>query len=115
MYTVTTLEDYHPGHGPRNAVLRKDSGDIIRPAEPAVTAEHPVPGSLRAVLNVAGPRTIVFAVSGTIELKAPLSVTEPFLTLAGQSAPGGGICLKDYGLNRYARVDKVLWRDFFWN
>ena len=46
-------------------------------------------GSLRhGIQTAAGPRTIVFDVSGTIELKSPMIVDKSFLTLAGQSAPG---------------------------
>lgn len=54
------------------------------------------PGSLRAACTAAGPRIIIFRVSGTIALKSPIVVRQPFLTLAGQTAPGDGICVRDY-------------------
>lgn len=54
------------------------------------------PGSFRAACEAAGPRTVIFRVSGTIALKSDLTVREPFLTIAGQTAPGDGICLRDY-------------------
>jgi pectate lyase len=51
------------------------------------------PGSLRACVEAAGPRTCVFATGGTIVLGSVLSASNPFLTIAGQTAPGGGIQL----------------------
>jgi pectate lyase len=51
-------------------------------------------GSFREAVTAPGPRTVVFAVAGVITLRSPVVVTEPFLTIAGQSAPGDGICLR---------------------
>src|ERR1043165_4106151 len=54
------------------------------------------PGSFRAACGAEGPRIVVFQVGGTIKLKSPLTVRNPFLTIAGQTAPGDGIALRDY-------------------
>ncbi len=56
------------------------------------------PGSFRAAVESRGPRVIVFRVAGYIELKSPVRIRQPFITIAGQSAPGDGICLKNYAL-----------------
>ena len=53
------------------------------------------PGSLRSALEARGPRTIVFDRGGTISLDRPLEINEPFVTIAGQTAPGGGICIRN--------------------
>jgi pectate lyase len=50
-------------------------------------------GSLRACIDAVGPRTCVFRVSGTISLNSTMYVWNPYLTVAGQTAPGGGIQL----------------------
>ena len=67
---VTTLQDYDASKG-----------------------ESPIPGSFRQAVETDGPRMILFRVSGTIFLKTPLKVKAPYLTIAGQTAPGDGICI----------------------
>jgi hypothetical protein len=52
------------------------------------------PGSLRAAVEAEGPRIVVFCVSGIIMLGTPLSISNPFITIAGQTAPGDGICIR---------------------
>ncbi|MDR0940155.1 MAG: hypothetical protein LBN29_12580 [Mediterranea sp.] len=76
LYRVTTLEDYA-----RN--------------------ETPIDGSLRyGVEKSASPRTIVFDVSGIIELKRALFLADhPNVSIIGQTAPGDGITLKNYNFS----------------
>jgi pectate lyase len=51
------------------------------------------PGTLRACIEADGPRVCVFRVAGVIRLERPALINKPFLTIAGQTAPGGGITL----------------------
>ena len=69
-------------------------------------------GSLRyGIENATGPRTIVFDVSGVIQLQSRLVCNKPNITIAGQTAPGIGIMLRDYefgansddGITRFMR------------
>jgi len=69
-------------------------------------------GSFRAAVEAKGARTVVFRISGTINLKSDLSIKNPNITIAGQTAPGDGITLRgrpllidaDEVIIRYIRV-----------
>ena len=56
------------------------------------------PGSLRAACETEGPRIVVFKISGTITLEKALRISKPYITIAGQTAPGDGICIKKHPL-----------------
>ena len=87
VYHVTTLED---------------NGDD----------SDPIPGSFRyGVKKVSGPRTIVFDVAGEIYLKQRIMVSDKYVTVAGQTAPGNGIMFRgapigyaDDGITRFVRM-----------
>ena len=57
------------------------------------------PGSLRAAAAEKGPRIVVFRVAGTIKLERDIDINDPDITIAGQSAPGDGICIANGSLN----------------
>lgn len=52
------------------------------------------PGTLREAAEADGPRIVVFGVAGQIHLKTPLDISHPFITIAGQTAPGDGVCVR---------------------
>lgn len=68
------------------------------------------PGSLREAVEAKGPRTVVFDVSGLISLKSKLVFKKEneFLTIAGQTAPGKGICIRNYTFGGLGARDTII-------
>jgi hypothetical protein len=68
------------------------------------------PGSLRAAVEAEGPRTVVFEVGGLITLESKLVIrkTNSHLTIAGQTAPGKGICIRKYNLGMLGASNVIL-------
>lgn len=56
-------------------------------------------GSFRAACQTAGPRIVCFEVSGVIALNSKIVITDPYLTIAGQTAPSPGIVLRNFGIS----------------
>ena len=66
------------------------------------------PGSFRAAVDAEGPRTIVFRVSGLIKLRSPCAVQNPYCTIAGETAPGDGICFANFSGGAYSTHDIII-------
>ncbi len=57
------------------------------------------PGTFREACETGGARIIVFNVAGVIHLKTPIYIRAPYVTIAGQTAPGDGICITGRTVN----------------
>lgn len=66
------------------------------------------PGSYRAAIAASGPRTVVFRVSGLIRLQSPCIIGNGYLTIAGQTAPGDGICIANWRAGMSGPNDVIM-------
>ena len=94
---VISAERAFPGaEGFGSATKGGRGGQILRVSN----LDDSGPGSLRAAIETAGPRIVVFETAGIIDLHNELAITDPYITIAGQSAPPPGITLR----NRRLRI-----------
>jgi pectate lyase len=90
------------GFGVETAAGR--GGRVIK----VVNLEADGPGSFREALSSKGPRIVVFEVGGVIDIdRVPLEITEPCITVAGQTAPSPGITVIREGM-RIAAHDVLI-------
>jgi len=64
-------------------------------------------GSLREALEASGARIVVFTTDGTITLTSNINVSDPYISIYGQTAPGDGICVRD-GTVRFTTHDIII-------
>ena len=73
------------------------------------SGDTPIPGTLRyAIEQATGPRTIVFNVAGIITLGSRLTLAAPYVTVAGQTAPGKGLCTRSWALGLSGAKDAIV-------
>ena len=90
------------GHGRFTTGGRGGSVVRVTNLEDNAVGEPVINGSLRWALQQASPKTIIFDVSGTIQLKQAMKTEKKDdITIAGQTAPGNGICIagNSFGIN----------------
>ena len=85
-----TLKAFPGAEGFGTNTVHGRGGEVI----PVTNLNDSGAGSLRAALEASGPRIVVFRVSGIIELNDQIRIDDPYVYLAGQSAPGDGITIK---------------------
>lgn len=86
------------GVGPTPKIIRVTTLADTGAALSGPAGDGTYSGEFRAALTTAGPRFVIFDISGTITLLTPLVITQPYITIAGQTAPNPGIQIKGYGI-----------------
>lgn len=104
---ITEAKAFPTAEGYGSKVTGGRGGDVY-----VVTtlADTDLKGSLRYAVESSGARTIVFQVGGYIDLKKELQISSGNITIAGQTAPGSGICLRGNNLRINEGVNNVIIR-----
>lgn len=86
----TRLKAFPGAHGFGRYAAGGRGGRVV----PVTNLSDGGPGSLRTALETSQPRVVVFRVAGTIEVESTLEIEDPYITVAGQTAPGDGVTIK---------------------
>ncbi len=109
--TVTTLEDYSATETPIEGSLRWALNQYVRTeqADRVLKDIHGADSVVKQTITVYEPLTIVFNVAGNIELKEDLKVKRDYLTIAGQTAPGDGVCITGHCMTFNGATGGEMW------
>lgn len=109
--TVTTLADYASNEAPITGSLRwaLEQYKQKEKRQRIVTSSQHTDSIAEGEVTVYEPLTIVFNVAGNIHLKEDLKVKRDYLTIAGQSAPGDGICITGHSMLFNGATGGEMW------
>lgn len=109
--TVSTLEDYTTGEEPIEGSLRwaleQHKYTALKPQH--LVASNGADSVVEREVTIYEPLTIVFNVAGNIYLKEDLKVKRDYLTIAGQSAPGEGVCITGHSMLFNGATGGEMW------
>lgn len=91
--TGATLRAFPGAEGYGKDTIGGRGGQVIK----VTNLNDSGPGSLRAAIETTGPRTVLFEVGGLITINSALQISDPNISILGQSAPGDGIAITAEG------------------